>query len=48
MGLCSPWRVIKRKIVEENPRLEGPHGEALRLLLDICERGEAILLLGAE
>ncbi|MGH6842803.1 MAG: ATP-dependent DNA helicase RecG, partial [Methylocella sp.] len=34
-----------RKIVEENPRLEGPRGEALRLLLNIFERGEAIRLL---
>jgi ATP-dependent DNA helicase RecG len=36
-----------RKIVEENPRLEGARGEALRLLLNIFERGEAIRLLGA-
>jgi ATP-dependent DNA helicase RecG len=36
-----------RKIVSENPRLEGPRGEALRLLLNIFERGEAIRLLGA-
>ncbi len=34
-----------RKIVEENPRLEGARGEALRLLLNIFERGEAIRLL---
>jgi ATP-dependent DNA helicase RecG len=34
-----------RKIVEDNPRLEGPRGEALRLLLNIFERGEAIRLL---
>jgi ATP-dependent DNA helicase RecG len=34
-----------RKIVEENPRPEGAHGEALRLLLNIFERGEAIRLL---
>jgi ATP-dependent DNA helicase RecG len=34
-----------RKIVDENPRLEGPRGEALRLLLNIFERGEAIRLL---
>jgi ATP-dependent DNA helicase RecG len=36
-----------RKIVEQNPRLEGAQGEALRLLLNIFERGEAIRLLGA-
>jgi ATP-dependent DNA helicase RecG len=36
-----------RQIVEENPRLEGTRGEALRLLLNIFERGEAIRLLGA-
>ena len=36
-----------RQIVEENPRLEGPRGEALRLLLNIFERAEAIKLLGA-
>ncbi|MGH6845704.1 MAG: ATP-dependent DNA helicase RecG [Methylocella sp.] len=34
-----------RRIVEENSRLEGPRGEALRLLLNIFERGEAIKLL---
>ena len=36
-----------RTIVDENPRLEGARGEALRLLLNIFERGEAIRLLGA-
>jgi len=36
-----------RRIVSENPRLEGPRGEALRLLLNIFERGEAIRLLRA-
>jgi ATP-dependent DNA helicase RecG len=34
-------------IVADNPRLQGEHGEALRLLLNIFERGEAIRLLGA-
>jgi ATP-dependent DNA helicase RecG len=34
-----------RKIVDENPRLEGARGEALRSLLNIFERGEAIRLL---
>jgi ATP-dependent DNA helicase RecG len=46
-GLLSMARDEARKIVEENPRLEGPRGEALRLLLNIFERGEAIRLLGA-
>jgi ATP-dependent DNA helicase RecG len=36
-----------RQIVSENPRLEGPRGEALRVLLNIFERGEAIRLLSA-
>jgi ATP-dependent DNA helicase RecG len=36
-----------QKIVAENPRLQGERGEALRLLLNIFERGEAIRLLGA-
>jgi ATP-dependent DNA helicase RecG len=34
-----------RRIADENPRLEGARGEALRLLLNIFERGEAIRLL---
>jgi ATP-dependent DNA helicase RecG len=34
-------------IVAENPRLEGERGAALRLLLNIFERAEAIRLLGA-
>jgi len=34
-----------RRIVDENPRLEGARGDALRLLLNIFERGEAIRLL---
>ncbi len=36
-----------QKVVAENPRLEGERGQALRLLLTIFERGEAIRLLGA-
>ncbi|MGI8569411.1 MAG: ATP-dependent DNA helicase RecG [Methylocella sp.] len=43
--LLSLARNEARKIVEESPRLEGPRGEALRLLLNIFERGEAIRLL---
>jgi ATP-dependent DNA helicase RecG len=36
-----------QRIVAENPRLEGARGEALRLLLNLFERGEAIRLLRA-
>ncbi|ACK51151.1 DEAD/DEAH box helicase domain protein [Methylocella silvestris BL2] len=36
-----------QRIVAENPKLEGEKGEALRLLLNIFERAEAIRLLGA-
>jgi ATP-dependent DNA helicase RecG len=43
--LLTQARDEARKIVEENPRLEGARGEALRLLLNIFERGEAIKLL---
>ena len=43
--LLSLARDEARKIVAENPRLEGARGEALRLLLNIFERGEAIRLL---
>jgi ATP-dependent DNA helicase RecG len=46
-SLLTLARDEARRIVEENPRLEGARGEALRLLLNIFERGEAIRLLGA-
>jgi ATP-dependent DNA helicase RecG len=36
-----------QRIIADNPRLQGERGEALRLLLNIFERGEAIRLLGA-
>ncbi len=36
-----------QRIIAENPALEGERGAALRLLLNIFERGEAIRLLGA-
>ena len=36
-----------QSIVADNPRLQGERGDALRLLLNIFERGEAIRLLGA-
>jgi ATP-dependent DNA helicase RecG len=45
--LLSMAREDARRIVHENPRLEGDRGEALRLLLNIFERGEAIRLLQA-
>ena len=35
------------RIMKENPKLTGPHGEALRCLLYLYERGEAIPLMSA-
>jgi ATP-dependent DNA helicase RecG len=35
------------RILKENPKLTGPRGEALRCLLYLYERGEAIPLMGA-
>jgi ATP-dependent DNA helicase RecG len=35
------------RIMQENPKLTGPRGEALRCLLYLYERGEAIPLMGA-
>jgi len=35
------------RVMKENPRLTGPHGEALRCLLYLFERDEAIPLIGA-
>jgi ATP-dependent DNA helicase RecG len=45
--LLALAREEARRIVNDNPRLEGERGEALRLLLNIFERGEAIRLLQA-
>jgi ATP-dependent DNA helicase RecG len=45
--LLALARSEAQKIVADNPRLEGARGEALRLLLNIFERGEAIRLLEA-
>jgi ATP-dependent DNA helicase RecG len=45
--LLSLARDEARRIVNENPGLEGPRGEALRLLLNIFERRDAIRLLRA-
>jgi ATP-dependent DNA helicase RecG len=35
------------RILKEDPKLKGPRGEALRCLLYLYERGEALPLLGA-
>jgi len=35
------------RIMKDNPKLDGPHGEALRCLLYLYERDEAIPLIGA-
>jgi ATP-dependent DNA helicase RecG len=35
------------RVLKENPKLQGPHGEALRCLLYLYERDEAIPLLSA-
>jgi ATP-dependent DNA helicase RecG len=35
------------RIMKENPKLTGSHGEALRCLLYLYERGEAVPLMGA-
>jgi ATP-dependent DNA helicase RecG len=35
------------RIMKENPKLTGPRGEALRCLLYLYERGEALPLMGA-
>ena len=40
-SLLTLARDEARRIVEENPRLEGAQGEALRLLLNIFERGRS-------
>jgi ATP-dependent DNA helicase RecG len=46
-GLLKLARAEAQKILVENPKLEGASGEALRLLLNIFERREAIRLLRA-
>ncbi|WP_041778547.1 ATP-dependent DNA helicase RecG [Beijerinckia indica] len=45
--LLTLARAEARQMVEDNPKLEGPQGEALRLLLNLFERREAIRLLDA-
>ncbi len=45
--LVSQARDEALRIMKENPRLEGVHGEALRCLLYLFERDEALPLIGA-
>ncbi|MDB5547075.1 MAG: ATP-dependent helicase RecG, partial [Tardiphaga sp.] len=35
------------RILKDNPKLQGAHGEALRVLLYLYERDEALPLIGA-
>jgi len=46
-ALLTLAREEARKIVRKNPRLDGERGRALRLLLNVFERGEAVKYLGA-
>lgn len=46
-SLLTLAREAARRTVEVNPKLEGERGEALRLLLNLFERREAVRLLGA-
>jgi ATP-dependent DNA helicase RecG len=46
-ALLTLARQEAQMIMKDNPRLEGPRGEALRILLHLFERGEAIKLLRA-
>ena len=45
--LIAQAREEAMRIMRENPKLEGEHGQALRALLYLFERDEAIPLLGA-
>src|ERR1700716_2684978 len=45
--LISPARGEALRIMKSNPKLTGPRGEALRCLLYLFERDEALPLLGA-
>jgi ATP-dependent DNA helicase RecG len=45
--LISQARDEALRIMKENPRLKGAHGEALRCLLYLFERDEALPLIGA-
>ncbi|HET6520301.1 MAG TPA: ATP-dependent DNA helicase RecG [Geminicoccaceae bacterium] len=44
--LAAAWDDV-RLVLERDPRLEGPRGRALRLLLRLFERREAVAYLGA-
>lgn len=46
-ALLTLAREEARRIAADNPRLEGERGEALRILLNLFERREAVRLLGA-
>jgi ATP-dependent DNA helicase RecG len=46
-ALLTLARQEAQMIMKDNPRLEGPRGEALRILLHLFERDEAIKLLRA-
>jgi ATP-dependent DNA helicase RecG len=45
--LIAQARDEARRIMKDNPKLAGPRGEALRCLLYLFERGEALPLMGA-
>jgi ATP-dependent DNA helicase RecG len=45
--LIAQAREETAAIMRENPKLDGPRGEALRCLLYLFEREEAIPLIGA-
>ena len=46
-SLLTLARDEARKIVQNNPILDGERGKALRLLLNIFKRGETVKYLGA-
>jgi ATP-dependent DNA helicase RecG len=46
-ALLTLARQEAQMILNDNPHLEGPRGEALRILLHLFERDEAIKLLRA-
>ena len=46
-GLVATARDEALRILKDNPKLEGETGEALRCLLYLYERDEAVPLIGA-
>ena len=46
-GLVAQARDEALRIMQDDPKLEGEHGDALRALLYLFERDEAIPLIGA-